>query len=84
MMSTWNSWSAASASSTADRLRAGAPTQHGGGSSCTGRRGSASRSCSRHSATRARAHGFHQLTVSGVQSEARLAFAGLHQLCDPC
>ena len=31
----------------------------------------------------ARARGFHQLRVSGVQSEARLAFAGLHQLVRP-
>ncbi len=30
-----------------------------------------------------RKHGFHQLTVSGVQSEARVAFAGLHQLVRP-
>ncbi|MEZ0448875.1 ATP-binding protein [Cellulomonas sp. ICMP 17802] len=31
----------------------------------------------------ARSHGFHQLTISGIQSEARLAFAGLHQLVRP-
>jgi hypothetical protein len=30
-----------------------------------------------------RAHGFTQLTVSGVQSEARVPFAGLHQLVRP-
>ncbi len=31
----------------------------------------------------AQTHGFQQLQVSGVQSEARLAFAGLHQLLRP-
>ena len=31
----------------------------------------------------ARGEGFQQLTMSGVQSEARLAFAGLHQLLRP-
>ena len=31
----------------------------------------------------ARTHGFQQLHISGVQSEARLAFAGLHQLLRP-
>jgi DNA-binding CsgD family transcriptional regulator len=32
---------------------------------------------------RSRALGFHQLRISGVESEARLAFAGLHQLVRP-
>ena len=60
------------------------PTQqHGGGLLLQGPAGIGKSFLLASLGDHAREHGFHQLTVSGVQSEARLAFAGLHQLVRP-
>ena len=60
-----------------------ATEQHGGGLLMQGPAGIGKSFVLAALGERARAHGFHLLTVSGVQSEARLAFAGLHQLVRP-